>query len=194
MGDRKKARTAYRAVDAADGDWLPPLRLRQPMAAWEFADATRAVRKIKPLAAPATALQAAAKQAGLSVSGARSAYEHATSQAALKALPTTLADTQAAVGEYAAAARAVDHLDVLGQVGARLRPGDTSLSAAAAALDKGQLSGARAAIATAQTTHQDQERTGLYAVLGAAALLLAGLAGSAWLLLRRRRRARPIAS
>lgn len=127
-------------------------------------------------------------------SGARSAYEHATSQAALKALPATLADTQAAVGEYAAAARVVDHLDVLGQVGARLRPGDTSLSAAAAALDKGQLSDARAAIATAQTTHQDQERTGLYAVLGAAALLLAGLAGSAWLLLRRRRRARPIAS
>ncbi len=136
LAPRAEARTAYAAVDEADGAWLPPEGLRDAMTDWDFerADAVRA--KVAGLGAAATAVQTAAERAGIEVPDAvRAGYERAEHDEQYTALATTLPKAAAAVTAVGAAERAAgqdrDPVSALGATAAgRRRPGLRGVRAA----------------------------------------------------------------
>ena len=64
LAPRAKARTAYAALDEADGAWLPPEGLRDAMTAWDFDRAASVRTKVSGLGPAAVGVQEAAERAG----------------------------------------------------------------------------------------------------------------------------------
>jgi hypothetical protein len=79
LAARADARKAYTALDAADGEWQPPLGLRTAMSKWNFKKATTLVGgPLESAPGGAAAVQSAAEAAGLPVPApVREAYEGA---------------------------------------------------------------------------------------------------------------------
>lgn len=95
---RAGARTAYAALDKADGAWLPPLGLREAMTGWRFDTARSAVVALAKAPAEAGAVQSAATAADLPVpTAARQAYEAATTEKQYAAAGALLTRTAAAI-------------------------------------------------------------------------------------------------
>jgi hypothetical protein len=144
LAPRAEARTAYAAVDEADGAWLPPEGLRDAMTDWDFqrADAVRA--KVAGLGAAATAVQTAAERAGIEVPGAvRAGYERAEQNEQYTALATTLPKAAAAVTAVGAAEQAAGQdRNPVSALGATLLGVDDRAVEASALLDDGQYAAA----------------------------------------------------
>ncbi len=106
LDERATARRAYTDVDAADGDWLPPLGLRSAMTDWDFAAAGDIAAGIETAPADAAAVQEAADAAGLPEPDAvREAYEEAADADAYAALGSMLPRAVAVVGDVGDASR-----------------------------------------------------------------------------------------
>jgi hypothetical protein len=140
LGPRAKARTAYAAVDRADGAWLPPEGLRDAMTRWDFARAATVLDEVAGLGAAATAVQEAAKQAGIDVpASVRAAYEKADSESDYSALATSLPKAAAAVTAVGAARQvATRDRDPVSALGATLLGVDKGAVDAAVLLDEGR--------------------------------------------------------
>ncbi len=88
---RARERTAYSALDTADGPWLPPEGLRDAMTDWDFERAAHVRQAVTGLGADAVAVQQAAAAAGLEVPDTvRSSYEDAAFDEQYTGLATSL--------------------------------------------------------------------------------------------------------
>ncbi len=187
---RASARTAYAAIDAADGAWLPPEGLRNAMSNWDFAQAATAREAVSSLGPAAVAVQDAAERAGVEVpESVRLGYERAFEGAQYTAVAGTLAEATRTIGDVGVARRVqTADRDPFSALGATVLGVDATTDAALDRLADGEL--ARARTLSAEVT----ERSGwLFPVgLGLVVLVLLVLGGVVLGLraLRRRRRTR----
>jgi hypothetical protein len=95
---RAKERTAYAALDEADGVWSPPEGLRDAMTAWDFERAASVRAKVASLGVKAVAVQQAAKGSGVEVPDViRASYEKADQEGQYAALSASLPKAATAV-------------------------------------------------------------------------------------------------
>ncbi|MEZ5097058.1 MAG: hypothetical protein R2731_13725 [Nocardioides sp.] len=188
LKERSRALAEYRKVDAANGDFAPPLGLRQAMSDWSFAAAREDLTEIEGLGAAAVQVQQAAERFDMEVPEQVAAlYENATDYADL---PAVLPKAATAVGAVGAADRAAEtSRNPLAALGARILQVDAKTAAADRLLADADLDAATAA--ARQTTAAARWTTWLGAgvVLGGL-LVLAGLTLLGRALLRRRARRR----
>lgn len=183
---RATARTAYAALDASDGGWLPPAALRRDMSQWSFADTGALFTAIRPLASDANAVQAAAAATHLPVPPAiRTAYENAGDRAALEALAPQLHQAGpaiTAVGAARAAARGATN--PLARIGAAATSVDTAANRATKDLAQGRLADAAREAGAAKTSADRSTLVGaglvLLGLLDLLGLVLAGRQVLAW--------------
>ena len=175
---RKEARTAYAAIDQADGAWLPPEGLRDAMTAWDFERAGAVRDQIAGLDKAATRVQDAAASAGVAVPTAvREAYEKAEQPEQYAALATGLPKAAAAVPPVALAERAAaDDLDPVSALGATVLGVEDRAVQAATALDDGRYDEAR--VLAVEAT--DRAGRALLVGLGLVLLVLVVVAGVGW--------------
>lgn len=189
LPERAKRRSAYAAVDTADGAWLPPLALRRSMTGWHFDAAERELRDVAPAATVARQLQQAAADAGTSVPGKVVAlYEQVDRTEQLAGLTATMTAAKDAVIQVAGARReAAAQRNPLGRLGAMLLDVEGRAETATAALNRADLAGASAAGAAAVAGGEAATLTGGAAIGGVLLTLVV-----VWLVLRvlRGRRAR----
>jgi hypothetical protein len=189
LDERGTARRAYTDVDAADGDWLPPLGLRSAMTDWEFAGAGDVVAGIGSAPADAAAVQEAAEAAGLPEPDAvREAYEEAADAGAYAALGSMLPRAVEVVGDVGDASRsAAADRDPFSDLGELLLGVDTAAADARAALDAGDLD------AAAESADRASRGAGWATPAGIGVVVLVLALGAGTVLggarLRRRRRA-----
>lgn len=187
LTDRAGARRAYAALDRADGPGLPPLRVRTPMARWDFAHARETITATTSLATALAGAQQEAVDAGLTLGAARAAYEKATSASEYAALERLLAETRTAVAGFRAERAAQrDPAGALERIGRRVRPGTGSLAAAAGDIDQGRPDQALQTLATLRSD-RDRARLAGVAVIAVAAIAVGAIALG---LIRSRRRKR----
>ncbi|EGD44866.1 LigA [Nocardioidaceae bacterium Broad-1] len=178
---RAKARKAYAAIDSADGEWMPPLGLRDVMAAWTFEDVDPVIGQLGSASADAAAVQEAAEKADLPVpTAAREAYEGANEEALYRDLATTLPRTAEVITEVGEAAADVEGMqDPLTELGELVLFLDAGAAGARADLDNGYLEDASATAAGVSA------RADWALVVGLVALLvLVGAAYAAFRVLR----------
>ncbi|MGG5258970.1 hypothetical protein [Phycicoccus avicenniae] len=122
LAPRAAARTAYAALDRADGSWIPPEGLRDAMTVWDFDRATLVRDAVTPLGREAVAVQQAARRTGLPVPKAvRQSYEQAALEDDYADLATSLPAASSAITAVGAARRTADaDHDPLTAVGADL--------------------------------------------------------------------------
>lgn len=188
LDERATARRAYTDVDAADGDWLPPLGLRSAMTDWEFDGAGDVVAGIGTAPADAAAVQEAADAAGLPEPDAvREAYEEAADADAYAALGSMLPRAVAVVGDVGDASRsAAAARDPFSDLGELLLGVDTAAADARAALDLGDLDAAAESADRAARGAGWATPTGIGFVVLVLALVAGTVLGGARLLSRRR--------
>jgi hypothetical protein len=147
---RARERTAYAALDRADGAWLPPEGLRDAMTAWDFERAQHVREAVAPLGPKVVAVQQAARAAGVPVpTPVRTSYEKAAQEDQYRALASSLPAAATAittVGEARHAAAA--ERDPFTELGARILGVDDLSVEAASLLDAGQVPEATAAATT----------------------------------------------
>ena len=195
LDERATARRAYTDVDAADGDWLPPLGLRSAMTDWDFAAAGDIAAGIETAPADAAAVQEAADAAGLPEPDAvREAYEEAADADAYAALGSMLPRAVAVVGDVGDASRsaAVDR-GPFSDFGELLLGVDTAAADARAALDAGDLDAAAESADRAARGAEWATPTGIGVVVLTLALVAGTVLGGA-LLRSHRRTARSAAA
>ncbi|HMM96924.1 hypothetical protein [Phycicoccus sp.] len=185
---RASARTAYAAIDAADGAWLPPEGLRDAMSGWDFTRAATVRSAVTALGPAAVRVQDAARRAGLPVpASVRSGYEGAFETAQFTKAAATLpeaARTLDAVGAARRVARA--DRDPFTALGAAVLGVDATERGSEHRLAEGNLTRARS-LATEVT-----DRSGWLLAVGIglpllALVLLAGLVLGGRAVVRRRR-------
>jgi hypothetical protein len=188
LDERATARRAYADVDAADGDWLPPLGLRSAMTDWEFAGAGDVVSGIGSAPADAAAVQDAAEAAGLPEPDAvREAYEEAADADAYAALGSMLPRAVVVVGDVGDASRsAAADRDPFSDIGELLLGVDAAAADARAALDAGDLDAAAESADRAARGAERATPTGVGVVVLVLALVAGAVLGGA----RRRSRRR----
>ena len=191
LAPREKARTAYAAVDAADGDFVPPIGLRRSMTKWDFASAERSIAAVKDLGPAAVQVQEAAKRNNMAIPDKVAAlYEGADGVAAYQELATTLPKAAKAIDAVGAADRAAAApRNPLSALGAALLGVDAKAARADSMLDRADLD--RAMSAADDTTSVARWATwlGLGLLIGALVVLTA-LALTVSFVLRRRSRRR----
>ena len=172
---RAKARTAYAALDDADGAWLPPEGLRDAMTAWDFDRAASVRTKVAGLGPAAVGVQEAAERAGTTVPASiRSSYEDAEQDEQYAALASSLPRAAEAVTVVAAAERAADRdRDPVSALGATLLGVDGRAGEAVASLDDGDLAAATSEAQDATSRADKALLVGLAVPLVALLLLVA---------------------
>ena len=177
LAPRATARTAYAAIDTADGAWLPPEGLRDAMTDWDFPRAAQVRTKVAGLGADASAVQAAAQRAGIEVPDAvRASYESAASDEQYAALATTLPQAAAAITAVGAAQRAAaQDRDPLSAVGAAVLGVQGQADEATTLLDQGEYVRATSAAGEVSSRSDRALLVGL-ALLVLLLLLVAGVA------------------
>lgn len=187
LAPRASARTAYAALDAADGAWLPPEGLRDAMTSWDFDRAASVRQAVQSLSAPARAVQDAARRAGLEVPDAvRDSYEKAALDDQYGALRRSLPAAAAAittVGSARAAQAGED--DPFSRLGASVLGVGDRVTEATSLVETGQVAKAE----EAATGALDRHRWVLAVGIGIPVLVLLVLVGAVTLLvlgLRRR--------
>jgi len=176
LAARARARTAYAAVDRADGAWLPPEGLRDAMTAWDFDRAGAVDAKVAPLGRAATEVQAAAARAGVEVPDAvRTSYEQAEQDEQYTALAKALPQAATAVVAVGAAERAAASTsNPLSALGATVLGVEGNASRATALLDEGRYPEATSAAKDATRGADRALLVGL-AMVGALLLLAAAV-------------------
>ncbi|QKE83235.1 hypothetical protein [Arthrobacter sp. NEB 688] len=169
LAPRERERTAYRALDRADGDWVPPEGLRDAMTVWDFERARDVRAAVAPLGASVTAVQRAASRTGLAVpAGVRDSYEQAALDDDYRDLATSLPATARAIEDVGAARdTAARERNALAATGARLLGVQERADRARAALADGSVDRASA------LARESTERAGWALPLGVGLLLLA---------------------
>lgn len=168
LAPRERERTAYRALDRADGPWLPPEGLRDAMTVWDF-DRARQVREaVAPLGPDVTAVQQAAARTALAVPpSVREAYEQAALDSDYRELASTLPATATALRAVGSARdTAARERDPLSDVGTTLLGVRERADAARTALADGEVG--RATTLAREST----DRAGWALPLGLGLLLL----------------------
>ena len=122
LAQREASGDRYATLDAADGSWAPPARVRAALARWDFDVAEAAMADEPSLAATAQRLQDHASGAGLTIAGVRTAYQNAASAADYDRLAPKLAATSAAITAYTQARDESGADGLLYRIGARLYP------------------------------------------------------------------------
>jgi hypothetical protein len=188
---RTATRSAYHALAARVGDWVVPVAVRAPLAAWDFAAASAAITAAGPAWDLTGATDAALAGLDARHGPAAAAWAAATTAAELTAAGV-LAQRQltAATDVAAACVEALLPLDVVQQVGmagsvmpsldpaiAAVRSGDTAKAAEVTASVRAFLGGLRAA---------GETRIAIAVVTGVGLLVIVALL--VVLLVRRRRR------
>ena len=191
LATRTTARAAYEKLDAADGDFAPPLGVRSEMTSWEFPTAMVAMTSLRDAADAAVALQDAAEQHGMEVpQSVRALYEQATTGSDYDALVGTLDDATQAIRAVAASdAAAGSSSNPLHALGATLLGVDRKAVAADRLLAAGDVAGALREAKAASDAAGSATWLGLALVLGV--LVLLGGVVALVLLLRRVLRRRP---
>ncbi len=175
LAPRATARTAYAALDAADGAWIPPEGLRDAMTVWDFDRAQRVQKAVAPLGTAATAVQQASERTGLPVpKTVRESYEQASLDDDYADLATSLPAAATAITDVGAAQRTAraDH-DPLSGLGADLLGVRDVTDRAVSALAAGE-------VARATTLADDASGRAAWALplgLGIALFCLVVLAG-----------------
>ncbi|MEG3614768.1 hypothetical protein [Isoptericola haloaureus] len=196
LADRAEARETYTALDAADGDWLPPQGLRSTMTWWSFGAAEQAVEALGDAPRHAAEVQQVAGDTGLPVpDGVREAYETARNEDAYTALAAMLTETATTMDRVASvSAQVAAEQDPVTELGRHLLEVDASAADARAALADGELEQARDLVAATTEQADRAQQVGL-AVVGGALLVLGLLVLVPWLVVRgvrRRRRRRAV--
>ena len=147
LGQRSRERTAYRALDAADGAWLPPEGLRDAMTAWDFDRAAAVRASVSGLGKDAAAVQAAAARAGLDVPDTvRESYEDAALDDQYAALARSLPTAARAVTAVGTARRVAGaDRDPFSDLGAAVLGLDDGAHEATSLLEGGQVARAQQA-------------------------------------------------
>ncbi len=145
LAPRAAARTAYAALDAGDGAWIPPEGLRDAMTVWDFDRARSVEQAVAPLGAAAVAVQRASERTGLPVPKVvRESYEQASLEDDYSDLATSLPAAAAAITDVGAAQRTAEaDRDPLSGLGADLLGVRDVANRAVSALGAGEI--ARAA-------------------------------------------------
>lgn len=146
---RAKARKTYAEIDGVNGEWLPPLGLRDVMAEWTFEDVDGVVGLIGEANADAAAVQEAAEKADLPVpAAAREAYEGANEDDRYRELATTLPRTAEVITEVGEATAEVEgRQNPLTELGELVLFLDVGAASARADLNDGYLEDASATAA-----------------------------------------------
>ncbi|WP_211675501.1 hypothetical protein [Ornithinibacter aureus] len=165
LAPRATARTAYAAVDAGDGDWLPPEGLRDAMTRWDFDRAAAVTEQVAELGPAVEQVQDAAAQGDLPVPEAvRETYEKAEEDEQYAALASSLPEAARAISAVGAAVDdAATDRDPVSALGASVLGVQDSAAEAVALLEEGKLD---AAVTAAETASGRADRS-----------LLVGLAG-----------------
>lgn len=179
LAPRAEARTAYAAVDEADGAWLPPEGLRDAMTAWDFERAASVQDQIDGLPEDAKAVQDAAARVGVEVPApVRESYERAEQDEQYAALATALPKAARAVPPVALAERAAaQDRDPVSTLGTTVLGVEDSAARAATLLEDGSYDEAR------EVAEQATSRADLALLVGLAILLAVALvlAATGWL-------------
>ncbi|MER6940592.1 hypothetical protein, partial [Nocardioides sp. NPDC000441] len=149
LGPRAEARKTYAEIDRVNGEWLPPLGLRDVMAAWTFEDVDGVVGLIGEANADAAAVQEAAEKADLPVpAAAKEAYEGANDDDRYRDLATTLPRTAEVITEVGEATADVEGMqNPLTELGELVLFLDVGAASARADLNNGYLEDASATAA-----------------------------------------------
>lgn len=189
---RAEARKTYAEIDRVNGEWLPPLGLRDVMAEWTFEDVDGVVGLIGEANADAAAVQEAAEKADLPVpAAARDAYEGANEDDRYRELATTLPRTAEVITEVGEATADVEGMqNPLTELGELVLFLDVGAASARADLNNGHLEDASATAAGVRARADWALAVGLVAlvVLVAGAYAAFRVLRSPWA--RRRREAR----
>jgi hypothetical protein len=192
---RTAARASYARTLALAGDWALPGTIRDAMRAWRFDAAEALMADARTVIAQRTALEAQAARDGITLpDDVRTSFQ---TGAFADASARAEAERQAIVSiETAAAAKAPDD-DPLSSIGSLGSSPDADLAAARAAVAAGDLDGAKAAAARADSAYtgawDEGRRRALLAVAVLATLLVLGSAIVGTLRRGRRRRRRMMA-
>ncbi len=191
LKDRRRSLAGYRAVDRADGAFVPPLGLRVAMTDWDFDEAQEVLGQVADLGPAVVEVQEAAERHGTEVpTEVVALYQDAEGTAAYDELSDTLpraavaVDSVGAADEAAAATR-----NPLAALGARALGLDDKAAEAERLLAEGDLDGATTAADEATTAAGRSTLVGTAIVVGGL-LLVAGLALLGRVLHRRRTRLR----
>lgn len=189
---RAEARKTYAEIDRVNGEWLPPLGLRDVMAEWTFEDVDGVVGLIGEANADAAAVQEAAEKADLPVpAAAREAYEGANEDDRYRELATTLPRTAEVITEVGEATADVEGMqNPLTELGELVLFLDVGAASARADLNNGYLDDASATAAGVRARADWALAVGLVAlvVVVAGAYAAFRVLRSPWA--RRRREAR----
>lgn len=187
LAGRPAARSAYAALDRENGQWLPPLGVRQAMTDWNWSAAQVAVKETEALSAGAVSVQQAAEQARMDLPATlRREYEGAAGSGTYATLATRLPEMATAVRSVGAArdAAAADR-NPMAAFGESVQGVDGLAAEGASDLAAGDLAGA---IESAQAATERSERATLVGIGALVVVLLAlvALALGGRALLRRR--------
>ncbi|NYI80335.1 hypothetical protein BJ988_004983 [Nocardioides panzhihuensis] len=140
------ARKTYEALDRANGDWVPPAGVRDPMSFWQFQSAEAVMEMVEGTNKDAVAVQDAAEAAGIPVpSAVEKAYETANVTSEYQALATMLPKAAEATKSVGAAGAAVDGTqNPITELGELVLLLDVGAASARADLDDGHLDDASA--------------------------------------------------
>jgi len=190
LGPRASALAAYRALDAADGDLLPPLGLRRSMTNWDFATAQRAITALRDAGPAAVALEQAAARNHVRLPPAVAAlYQGADGFTAYADLPGTLTRARATLEAVGAADRAAAaSRNPLARLGSLALDVDGKASRADAAFARADLAGAARSAADASSATRWLTWVGLVLLLGGLLVVAGGVLAARWVGSRRRGR------
>jgi len=147
-----EARKTYEALDRANGAWVPPAGVRDPMSFWQFQSAESVIEMVEGSSKDAVAVQDAAEAAGIPVPAAvEKAYETANVTSEYQELATLLPKAAEATEEVGAAVAAVDGMqNPVTELGELVLFLDVGAESARDDLDNGHLDDASATAGAVQ--------------------------------------------
>jgi hypothetical protein len=190
LNDRRRALANCRDVDAADGQWVPPLGVRAAMTDWDFEQAQLALTQVADLGPAAIEVQEAAQRHDIEVPDAVVAlYQGAYGATAYDELSDTLPRAASAVDAVGAADAAAESSNPVEALGGLVLDVDDKAAEAYDLLAEGDLDGATSAAEEASDAAERSTLVGAGVLAGGLVLLVGStLLGRA--LLRRRARRR----
>jgi hypothetical protein len=187
--DRRRALADYQAVDDADGQWAPPLGVREAMTDWEFEQARKALRQVADLGPAVIEVQEAAQRHDLELPESVVALYQDAGSAAYDELADTLPRAATAVEAVGAANAAAESGNPVTALGALVLGLEDKAGEASDLLAEGDLDGATTAAGEASDAAERSTLLGAGLLVGGLALLAgSALLGRALLRGRARRR------
>lgn len=189
LQDRRRALADYQDVDDADGQWVPPLGVREAMTDWEFEQAQQALAQVAALGPAVIEVQEAAQRHDMELPESVVALYQDAQSAAYDELSDLLPRAATAVEAVGTADAAAESRNPVTALGALVLDLDDKAAEANDLLAEGDLDGATTAAAAASDAAERSTLLGAGLLAGGLALLAGyGLIGRALLRGRARRR------